>query len=94
MRPQAATHPAQVRAAAPAVTAGTCFPGSAATVLRRIVPPRPAIPAGTAVEAVAMAAVAAIDAENLPVNQCQCDLAQCRLFRFIPVFARHQFGIA
>jgi hypothetical protein len=41
----------------------TCFPGSAATVLRRI-PPRPAIPAGTAEEAVATAAAAvAIDAE-------------------------------
>jgi hypothetical protein len=43
-----------------AATSGTCFPGSAATVLRRIAPPRPAIPAGTAEEAVGMA----IDAEN------------------------------
>jgi hypothetical protein len=40
------------------------------------------------------AAVAAINAENLPVNYCQCDLAQGGLFRFIPVFPRHQFGIA
>ena len=52
------------------------FPGSAATVLRRIVPPRPAIPAGTAEEAVATAAAAAaIDAENRE-NQRQCDLPQ------------------
>jgi hypothetical protein len=35
-------------------------------------------------------AVAAINAENLPVNlnHCQCDLAQGGLFRFIPVFPR------
>ena len=91
---QVATLPAQVRAAVRAVMAGICFPGSAATVLRRIVPPRPAIPAGTAEGAVATAAVAAIDAENSPVNQCQCDLAQSGLFKFIPVFPRHQFGIA
>ena len=38
--------------------------------------------------------VAAINAENAPVNQCQCDLAQGGLFRFIPVFPRRQFGIA
>ena len=34
-RAQVATLPAQVRAAVPAAMAGTCFPGSAATVLRR-----------------------------------------------------------
>jgi hypothetical protein len=38
--------------------------------------------------------VVAIDAESPPVNQRQCDLAQRRVFRFIPVFPRHQFGIA
>ena len=41
------------------------FSGSAATVLRRIIPAHPAIPAATAEEGVATAAaVAAIDAEN------------------------------
>jgi hypothetical protein len=33
-------------------------------------------------------AVAGIDAENPGKTQRQCDLAQQRLFRFIPVFAR------
>jgi len=54
--------PAQVRATVPAAAAGTCFPGSAAIVLRPIVPPRPAIAAGTAEAAEAAEAVAAIDA--------------------------------
>jgi hypothetical protein len=31
---------------------------------------------------------------KIPGNQRQCDLAQGGLFRFIPVFPRHQFGIA
>jgi hypothetical protein len=52
-------------AAVPAAMAGTCFPGSAAAVLRRIAPPRPAIPAGTAAEAAAISGAAAIDAETV-----------------------------
>ena len=57
---------------------------------------QPAIPAGTAEEAVATAAVAvaAIDAENTVNSAREFDLPQDRLFKFIPVFPRHQFGIA
>jgi hypothetical protein len=42
----------------------------------------------------AAAVVAAIETESSGISARQRDLAQRRLFRFIPVFPRHQFGIA
>jgi hypothetical protein len=46
------------------------------------------------VAVVTAAAVAAIETESSGISARQRDLAQRRLFRFIPVFPRHQFGIA
>ena len=61
-----ATRPVSAQATVPMAAAGACFPGPAATVLRRMIPVFPATPAETAEVAGEMAAVAvaAIDAEN------------------------------
>ena len=96
MRVQAATPPAQALETVLGA-AGERLPGSAATVFRRIIPALPATSAAGTVEVAvvtAAAVVAAIETESSGISARQRDLAQRRLFRFIPVFPRHQFGIA
>jgi len=94
--PAATAIAAQVPATAPGEIAGTRFPGSAVTVLRRMTQAGRATSAGTAAEVAAtvgeavvtvVAVAAAIDAENRRKTQRRlCDLPQWHLFRFIPEF--------
>jgi hypothetical protein len=78
----------------PAAIAGTCLPGSAATVPRRIIPAHPAISAATVEEGVVTAAVAATDAKNsgkISAGVIWRNDAFLDSFQYSP---RHQFGIA